>query len=95
MSDVICTAKHTKFQPDGELWKCPKCGADYNYFVVEAPAEDASEECGLLHCDDNVVCSNCDLGASGKSIAAKMVKKYNLVPCECCKGAGYVKKAGS
>jgi rubredoxin len=90
--EMICQAKHTKFQPSDEQWICPKCGADSAFFVVEDGAEDSDDDCPLLHNEDEIECGKCGYGGTGKSVAAQMTRKLDLVPCPCCKGAGYVKK---
>lgn len=87
---MTCTAKHTKYQPTDEEWLCPKCGANSDHFIIEDPAEDADEDCEELHVYDNVVCSSCGFGGSGRTVASRMSKKKNLVPCPCCKGSGFI-----
>lgn len=95
---MTCNARHTKYQPTDEEFRCPKCGAGPEEgFIIDDSPEDADSDCGLLHEDDCIVCNNCktehhrDTDYSGKSYAALMVKKNNLVPCPHCKGKGLVK----
>lgn len=92
-----CPAKHTKYQPPDDAWKCPKCGATSNAasltapcFIIEDPDEEALSDCGLLHERDNLSCG-CGYGTSGKAFAARHQKAANMVPCPTCKGHGLVK----
>jgi len=98
---MICNAKHIKYQPTDEEFRCPKCGAGPEEgFVIENPDETAHDACGLLHEKDWIACNNCeteyhrDTFYSGKQYAALMVKKNNLVPCPHCKGKGLVRRIG-
>ena len=80
--------------PD-EMWKCPKCGTGFEEgegltgpdYTTEAEYKEAygkDEEYG-----------DCECGACGWYGPAKKVydaaqKRANRVPCECCKGTGWV-----
>ena len=93
---MICSAKHTKYQPTDEEWRCPKCGADNKGFWIDELDPDAHDECPLLHERETLVCHSCPRGdmfsTSGKAFAAKLAKKNNMIPCPHCKGRGMVKK---
>lgn len=89
-----CNAKHTSPQiPDAD-WKCPKCGAKADAFdkafIVEESADDASDDCVMLHDHDLLHCYNCDYQTTGKAFAARYAKQQDLVKCPCCKGKGVV-----
>ena len=93
---MTCTAKHTKYQPTDEEWKCPKCGAKAHNeesleegWIIDISSE-FSEDCDLLHEDDELCCYTCQYACSGKAFAAKVAKQKNLVTCPCCKGKGWV-----
>lgn len=90
-----CSAKHTKYQPEGVLWRCPKCGTSPavrsgHDFYIEDSAEGADEDCGALHVGDTVLCTKCDHAWSGASIAKMLAKLDNQMPCPHCKGTGHV-----
>jgi rubredoxin len=86
-----CPAKHTKFQPTMEQWRCPLCGNDAQAdFIVDDPDPDAEDFCELLHEKDVITCVCNDEGWTGKQIAAKLAKKLDMVTCPCCKGAGLI-----
>jgi hypothetical protein len=88
MSDVReCLARHTAYQPEGKTWRCPKCASPD--FLIETSADDANEECGLLHCEDEVSC-HCGYGASGDEAARELSKIDNVKPCAHCNGTGVV-----
>jgi hypothetical protein len=91
---LACTGKHTKYQPTEAEFTCPKCEAKVGDFCID---ECVNAECPDLHDEDGVACygkngKGCpaNYGASGKTFAALVVKKRNLVPCEHCKGKGFV-----
>ena len=87
---VICSAKHTAFQPTEAQWRCPKCGADPEFFYIEDPDESSDDDCGKLHEKDTVICNKCEGGWSGKKVANILAKRLHLVPCPTCKGRGVV-----
>ncbi len=89
-----CPAEHTKFQPTDEQWRCPECGASFNHFYIVDNDEDVSVDCDLLHKKDEVVCSDCNYEASGQKTSLALLKKSKRVPCECCKGTGFVTRKG-
>lgn len=92
---MACTVKHTQFQPANDEWKCPKCGAGNEKFVIDESAS-KDEDCVLLHEEDTCYCYECELAWSGKKIAAmleKNAKEGEYVTCPHCKGFGRVKKA--
>jgi len=91
MTGTKCTAKHTKYQPTDDEWKCPQCGWAEHFYIQE-PAEFSSDDCGQLHVNDELGCDNCGYGISGKAFASRLQKQKNLVTCPCCKGTGLVKK---
>ena len=91
-TDVQCTDKHTTYQPSDDEFKCPKCGADAGEFYIETEA-DASiprADCDLVHPDDNLLCTKCGYGVSGRVFVAALLRKKNLVPCPHCGGRGTV-----
>lgn len=89
----ICKAKHTKYQPSQEEWKCPTCGEDNKHFIVEESDEKSEDGCDMIHEDDWIICDNCGYGESGFTTANKIrkINNHKLVKCECCKGYGYIK----
>ena len=91
---VVCGAKHTKYQPTNEEWRCPKCGATADQgFNIDSPDPESSDDCELNHDLDEIHCNRChEYSAWGKGFAAALQKKHNLGPCSQCKGAGMVNK---
>jgi DNA-directed RNA polymerase subunit RPC12/RpoP len=87
-----CYAKHAKYNPMGEDWKCPKCGSDDEYFIIDEPANDSAEGCELLHDNDELVCSFCGFYSSGKQFSDSLMKSKNLIACPHCKGKGWIPK---
>lgn len=89
-----CAAKHTKYQPTDDEWKCPKCGAGADdtrgEFIIQEPDTSADHDCSALHDLDELGCNACEHGVSGKAFAARIQKRRNLVPCVHCKGKGLV-----
>jgi DNA-directed RNA polymerase subunit RPC12/RpoP len=86
-----CMAKHTKYQPTDEEWKCPKCGSDNEHFYIEGFTEGSDDDCDLLHDKDEIGCDNCGHGISGKLFASRLQRKHNLITCPHCKGKGLIK----
>ena len=86
---MLCPAKHTAYQPEGEDWKCPNCGADAEYFTIEDYPENIDLSCGLIHTDDDCYCRKCERSFSGATVAKRLMKQKNLVTCLCCKGKGF------
>lgn len=84
----MCTRKHTKYQPDDEHWRCPKCGAKVDFIIDNDDVDD--EECIKLHEDDCCICEKCDYGASGKVVASALMKLDHQVVCPTCKGKGTI-----
>jgi hypothetical protein len=92
MNEILCEAKHTKYQPTDDEWKCPICGMGSGVgLIIDYSAECANPECEKLHDEDELTCS-CGYANTGKSFAAKIARKNNLVKCACCNGTGLVKK---
>ena len=88
-----CFAKHTRPQIPDSDWHCLKCGATANddkAFIIEELDARASENCELLHENDEISCWNCKYYTTGKKLAAAYAKQQALVPCPTCKGIGYV-----
>jgi predicted nucleic-acid-binding Zn-ribbon protein len=86
---MICTYKHTQFQPDEKQWKCPKCGSNNEVFYI---FDDTNSECELLHDTDVVICEHCEMQWTGKQLDKLFQKKLNLTPCPHCNGTGFVQK---
>ena len=89
---MTCQAKHTKYQPTDEEWKCRKCGSGPESFWIEESDPDKSDDCTLLHNDDSAICFKCGYSVSGKSFAAALQREHNLISCPHCKGTGLVPK---
>lgn len=87
---AFCCAKHTAFQPTEAQWCCPKCGADPEFFYIDASDASAHDECNQLHDKDSVLCNRCGGGWTGKALAAILAKRLRLVTCPTCKGRGVV-----
>lgn len=86
MSKFVCNAKHTKIQFEESEWACPKCGetalgtrSEMGFIITEL-AEDAHEDCGLLHEKDYAICHACGAGFTGRQIAKG--KKAKLTTLE-------------
>jgi hypothetical protein len=97
-----CNAKHTKYQPTEAEFCCPKCDAKVGDLCIDEPDGEANPLCPDLHEGDGVACygkngKGCPAryGASGKTFAALIAKKNDLVPCECCKGKGFMPRKKS
>ena len=90
---MSCIAKHTRYQPTEEDWKCPKCkkGHEENGLCIDYPDETADDACEKLHEADALRCYGCGYEASGRTFAAKLEKLHNLVTCPHCQGKGLVK----
>lgn len=69
---MTCEHKHTKFQPNHNEWKCPKCNAGPYYFYIEASMND---DCLQIHEDDEIRCTNCGSYWDGKKVTTLMSKK--------------------
>lgn len=93
---TTCGYKHTKYQPEGEDWHCPKCGANNDngeFYIYESVGEgDHYENCEKLHTEDWIKCERCGWEDTGAQLTKLLIKEQKLVPCPCCKGKGYVKK---
>ncbi len=92
---MICTKKHTLYQPTIDEWCCPKCG-ERDDFVIDNDIilnpRYEEEECELLHEKDSINCGRCGKFLTGKTFAKKIQEKHGLIACECCNGTGLVKK---
>lgn len=89
---VPCGAVHTKYQPNLKVWKCPKCGANADHFYIECFDDNAEQDCDQLHKNDSVACERCNLSWSGATIAKLIARAEGIVPCQHCKGTGFVRK---
>ena len=87
---MICSIKHTAYQPTDEQWRCPKCGSDNEKFYVDEPVEGSAEECDKLHEQDGLYCQ-CGYAGTGKSFAEKVMEAQNRIVCPHCKGEGTIK----
>ena len=88
---MICNAKHTKLKPTGEEFNCPKCQAEIGDFCVDGLAEDANDDCELLHVKDNLECVLCGHRESGATFVRRLAKEQQQITCPTCKGKGTVK----
>jgi hypothetical protein len=89
---MTCEARHTKFQPSDDEWKCPKCGAtSLEGFCIDDISCNSDINCNKLHCDDYCRCDQCGYHANGATIARRICEKIGLVKCECCNGTGFAK----
>ena len=90
---MTCTVKHTQYQPN-DTWRCPKCGITANEegtgFYIESVVDGASDECELLHMDDECLCHTCGYQAYGKTVANRLKKLDNMITCPHCKGKGVI-----
>ena len=89
---VSCRAKHTKYQPPEDAWRCPVCDATSEDFTIECSADSSSDDCTMLHAGDELFCANCEKYWSGAKAATLMQRKANVdvVKCEACKGHGHI-----
>lgn len=88
---AMCTRKHTKYQPDDEHWRCPKCGEKEDFFIDNYDVYvDDDEACTKFHEDDFCVCEKCNYGSSGKVVSASLMKLDKQVVCPTCKGKGTI-----
>jgi len=88
-----CFARHTKYQPTDDEWRCPICGATSEQgFVVYEPDENESEDCEQLHAADLLFCDKCSHSETGKVFSERIVKLRGLTKCLCCNGTGLIKK---
>lgn len=95
--NVVCTVKHTYYQPTDTEWVCPKCKTKPpDGWCVEAHEAEALD-CELLHESDFMVCYECNHSSKASTWAARVAKQRGLVKCECCRGTGLVaaKKRGT
>ncbi|KKW13149.1 MAG: hypothetical protein UY48_C0004G0024 [Candidatus Gottesmanbacteria bacterium GW2011_GWB1_49_7] len=85
-----CLRKHTKYQPTDNEWpSCPKCGGRV---ILNSDFMDLTDDCDLLHVDDDIICEECEYGlGSGRSFANKLQKQKHLIPCPHCNGTGLIK----
>jgi len=87
---MICTKKHTKYQPADDEWKCPKCGSEDVF--IEDEDEFNVIDCDLLHVSATVLCESCWYAESATKFVNRLIKQKNLCVCPTCKGSGYVSK---
>lgn len=90
MSATHCGAKHTKYNPTGDKWRCPKCGCTDGSFYIEEGDEEASESCTALHQKDYIVCMRCEWSGSGNVVAKRLAALDHVETCPTCKGKGVV-----
>lgn len=87
-----CPAKHTKFQPSDEQWRCPHCGDNAYNFYIESYQDEADPDCGKVHVGDYVVCTSCKSDFTGDQATKAIAKNLHMTTCPHCKGSGFVKK---
>lgn len=89
---MICNGKHTKTNIPTEDFNCPNCGQKAGNFYIHESGIDADPDCLLLHKDDSLFCSECELNISGQKFWTKWQEEGNIEVCPCCKGRGFVSK---
>ena len=88
-----CDAKHTKYNPTIEEFRCPKCNAEAGIFAVDEPATEQAAECEALHLKDYLHCYDCGFGTQGgRFVAGLLKKKRPMVECPTCKGHGMIER---
>jgi len=86
-----CAGKHTSYDPPLTEFCCPKCQKGNGYWYVEECHDDKADEgCPKLHVLDQLICSECGHGESGKVFSARIMEAKNRVKCPTCKGRGHV-----
>lgn len=85
--------KPTQYQVPDEDWACPKCGETEDFFLDTPEIVDSTADDSLMYEDDYIVCYRCGYEATGKSYAALMQKRANMVRCPMCRGKGLVPKS--
>lgn len=90
-----CTAKHTKYDPPTEEFRCPKCDAEAGDFAIDEPDEEADSDCPRLHVKDVLHCCTCRHTVGANSFVTRLQKAANMVSCPTCKGHGLIKGGGS
>lgn len=98
---VECDDLKTKYQPTKEELSCPKCGAECGVFCIDESTCDACDG-AFTHQNEVWRCTGklpsglpCTAEFSGRTLAARIAKKKNLIPCPTCHGHGMVKRTGS
>lgn len=90
-----CYAKHSKYQPTIEEFKCPKCGTgpeNGDFYIDTDPTVGSNFECEFMHDEDMIVCLKCNWESTGKKYSSMFIKAKNMVKCPCCKGTGLIEK---
>lgn len=92
--EIICTAKHTDYQPQHVDWRCPKCNAqsdpDHDGLVIVESAGEANPDCCRIHPGDEIECQVCKSTWSGTTLVRVLKKRDHVKTCPTCKGAGVV-----
>ena len=87
---MICTKKHTKYQPTDEEWKCPLCGS-YD-LVLDSETNNELTDCDKLHPSDTIYCEDCDYVENADHFTKRLVKNKNICVCPTCNGKGFIVK---
>ena len=88
LEKMLCTNKHTMYQPTDSEWKCPKCGSVDDFLIDNEML--AENECELLHEKDLILCWKCSFSLSGKTFARRLIQEKNLIICPTCQGKGHI-----
>jgi len=87
---MTCKAKRSAYQPTDDEWRCPKCGSDVSFEIIETAGDCDDDECTLLHDEDECECSACHYYATGAQVSLHFRKARGLIRCPACKGTGVV-----
>ena len=87
-----CPAKHTKYQPADEEWRCPKCSAtSAEGWTIYDQDGTQIDGCEKLHNADLLYCEQCSHSETGQVFASRIARQKQLIPCPHCKGTGLLK----
>lgn len=74
-----------------EEWKCPKCGAGSDSFIIDESDTD-DDSCELDHENDICRCTKCEGAWTLKTVISKWRKAKSLIKCPHCNGTGWIQK---